>query len=56
MTGAILGEGTLASGVTAAMSVITSVIEAITGNQILLACFCMGLIGLAVGALRKMKR
>lgn len=56
MSGAILGEGTLASGVTAAMSVITSVIDAITGNQILLACFCMGLIGLAVGALRKMKR
>lgn len=58
MNGALLASGsggTLSSGVTAAMSVITSVMDAITGNSILLACFCMSLIGLAVGALRSMK-
>lgn len=55
MGGAVLADGTLASGVTAAMSVITSVMDAITGNSILLACFCMSLIGLAVGALRSMQ-
>lgn len=57
MGGTVLasGGGSLSSGVTAAMSVITSVMDAITGNPILLACFCMSLIGLAVGALRSMK-
>lgn len=58
MNGALLASGsggTLSSGVTAAMSVITSVMDAIVGNPILLACFCMSLIGLAVGALRSMK-
>ncbi|MCM1181668.1 MAG: hypothetical protein NC347_15555 [Clostridium sp.] len=57
MNGMILGDGTasLSSGVSAAMTVITAVMEAITGNPILLACFCMGLIGLAVSALRRMK-
>lgn len=57
MTGAVLASasGSLSSGVSAAMTVITAVMDAITGNSILLACFCMGLIGLAVGALKSMK-
>lgn len=58
MNGAILGAasgGGLASGVSAAMSVVTSMLTAITGNDILLACFCMSILGSAVAVVKSLK-
>lgn len=46
--------GTLSSGVSDIMGVVSTMMSTITGNPILLAAFCIGIAGAAIGLAKKL--
>jgi len=44
----------MAEGVASFMTVVTSVITAISSQPVLMACFCAGLVGTAVGVVKRL--
>lgn len=55
--GVIVGTGTagtLTSGVSDIMSVVSTMMDTITGNPILLAAFCIGIASAAIGLAKKL--
>lgn len=56
----ILASGGAGSGMTQAVSdvmgVVSTVMTTITGNAVLMAFFCAGIIGVAIAIVRKLKR
>lgn len=46
--------GTLSSGVSDIMGVVSTMMTTITGNPILLAAFCIGIAGAAIGLAKKL--
>lgn len=52
---AAVEAGTLTSGVTSVMGLVTTVMTAITDNAILLAFFVAPIIGVVIGIVRKLR-
>lgn len=54
----ILAEstGSMTQAVSDVMGVVSTVMSTITGNTILMAFFCAGIIGVAIAIVRKLKR
>lgn len=55
MLAAAIEGGTLTSGVTSVMGLVTTVMTAITDNPILLAFFVAPIIGVVIGIVRKLR-
>lgn len=55
MLAAAIEGGTLTSGVTSVMGLVTTVMTAITDNAILLAFFVAPIIGVVIGIVRKLR-
>lgn len=47
---------TMTTAVGSLMEVVSTVITTITGNPTLMVFFCAGVVGIAIGVLRKLKR
>lgn len=59
MTAAMLAEGsagTITDAVTSIMGVVSTVITTVTNNPILLVFFASGVVGIAIGIVRGLKR
>lgn len=59
MTAAMLAEGsagTITDAVTSIMGVVSTVITTVTNNSILLVFFASGVVGIAIGIVRGLKR
>ena len=53
---ALLASSTsLTDGVSSVMGVVSTVMTTITGNPILLACFCIGVVGAGIGLAKRLK-
>lgn len=53
----VLAEaGTITEAVTSIMGVVSTVITTVTNNQILLVFFASGVVGIAIGIVRGLKR
>lgn len=50
------GAGTMTTAVGSLMDVVSSVITTITGNPTLMVFFCAGVVGIAIGVVRKLKK
>lgn len=50
------GTGTMTTAVGSLMDVVSTVITTITGNPTLMVFFCAGVVGIAIGVVRKLKR
>lgn len=58
MSGAVLasaGGGSLTSAVSSIMGVVSTVMDTITGNAILLTFFCAGIVGIAIGIVKRLR-
>lgn len=53
----LLADGALGmtDAVTSLMSVVSTVMTTITGNSILLTFFCAGIVGIAIGVVKKLR-
>lgn len=47
---------TMTTAVTSLMDVVGTVLTTITGNATLMVFFCAGVVGIAIGVVRKLKR
>lgn len=47
---------TMTTAVTSLMDVVSTVLPTITGNATLMVFFCAGVVGIAIGVVRKLKR
>lgn len=47
---------TMTTAVTSLMDVVSTVLTTITGNPTLMVFFCAGVVGIAIGVVRKLKR
>ena len=47
--------GTMTSAVESLMGVVSTVMTTITGNAILLTFFCAGIVGIAIGVVKKLR-
>lgn len=47
---------TMTTAVTSLMDVVSTVLTTITGNTTLMVFFCAGVVGIAIGVVRKLKR
>lgn len=50
------GTNTMTTAVTSLMDVVSTVLTTITGNTTLMVFFCAGVVGIAIGVVRKLKR
>lgn len=46
---------TMTTAVTSLMEVVSTVMTTITGNSILLTFFCAGIVGIAIGVVKKLR-
>lgn len=46
---------TMSTAVTSLMSVVSTVMTTITGNEILMVFFCAGVVGIAIGVVKKLR-
>lgn len=49
------GAGTMTTAVESLMGVVSTVMTTITGNNILLTFFCAGIVGIAIGVVKKLR-
>lgn len=49
------GANTMTTAVTSLMSVVSTVMNTITGNETLMVFFCAGVIGIAIGVVKKLR-
>lgn len=49
------GANTMTTAVTSLMSVVSSVMTTITGNETLMVFFCAGVVGIAIGVVKKLR-
>lgn len=49
------GTSTMTTAVASLMEVVSSVITTITGNPTLMVFFCAGVVGIAIGVVKKLK-
>ena len=49
------GANTMTTAVTSLMSVVSTVMTTITGNETLMVFFCAGVVGIAIGVVRKLR-
>lgn len=49
-------SNTMTTAVTSLMNVVSTVLTTITGNATLMVFFCAGVVGIAIGVVRKLKR
>lgn len=49
------GTNTMTTAVTSLMSVVSTVMTTITGNETLMVFFCAGVVGLAIGVVKKLR-
>lgn len=47
--------GTMTTAVESLMGVVSTVMTTITGNNILLTFFCAGIVGIAIGVVKKLR-
>jgi hypothetical protein len=47
--------GSLTSAVSSIMTVVSTVMTTITGNEILLTFFCAGIVGVAIGIVKRLR-
>lgn len=50
------GVNTMTTAVTSLMGVVSTVMTTITGNETLMVFFCAGVVGIAIGVVRKLKK
>lgn len=50
------GTNTMTTAVTSLMDVVSTVLATITGNTTLMVFFCAGVVGIAIGVVRKLKK
>ena len=50
------GGDTMSTAVGSLMGVVSNVITTITGNPTLMVFFCAGVVGIAIGVVRKLKK
>lgn len=50
------GTNTMTTAVTSFMDVVSTVLTTITGNTTLMVFFCAGVVGIAIGVVRKLKK
>lgn len=50
------GTNTMTTAVTSLMDVVSTVLTTITGNTTLMVFFCAGVVGIAIGVVRKLKK
>lgn len=50
------GGNTMTTAVTSLMGVVSTVMTTITGNETLMVFFCAGVVGIAIGVVRKLKK
>ena len=50
------GGNTMTTAVGSLMEVVSTVITTITGNPTLMVFFCAGVVGIAIGVVRKLKK
>ena len=50
------GTNTMTTAVTSLMDVVSTVLATITGNATLMVFFCVGVVGIAIGVVRKLKK
>lgn len=55
LAAAALEGGTMTTAVTDIMSVVSTVMTTITGNAILLTFFCAGIVGVAIGIVKRLR-
>lgn len=46
---------TMSTAVTSLMSVVSTVMTTITGNETLMVFFCAGIVGIAIGVVKKLR-
>ena len=49
------GGNTMTTAVTSLMSVVSDVMTTITGNETLMVFFCAGVVGIAIGVVKKLR-
>lgn len=49
------GANTMTTAVTSLMSVVSSVMTTIAGNETLMVFFCAGVVGIAIGVVKKLR-
>ena len=49
------GANTMTTAVTSFMSVVSTVMTTITGNETLMVFFCAGVLGIAIGVVKKLR-
>ena len=49
------GTNTMTTAVTSLMSVVSTVMTTITGNETLMVFFCAGVVGIAIGVVKKLR-
>lgn len=49
------GGNTMTTAVTSLMSVVSVVMTTITGNETLMVFFCAGVVGIAIGVVKKLR-
>ena len=49
------GANTMTTAVTSFMSVVSTVMTTITGNETLMVFFCAGVVGIAIGVVKKLR-
>lgn len=50
------GANTMTTAVGSLMEVVSKVMTTITGNETLMVFFCAGVVGIAIGVVRKLKK
>lgn len=49
------GANTMTTAVTSLMSVVSTVMTTISGNETLMVFFCAGVVGIAIGVVKKLR-
>lgn len=49
------GANTMTTAVTSLMSVVSTVMTTIAGNETLMVFFCAGIVGIAIGVVKKLR-
>lgn len=49
------GANTMTTAVTSLMSVVSTVMSTIAGNETLMVFFCAGVVGIAIGVVKKLR-
>lgn len=50
------GANTMTTAVSSLMEVVSTVLTTITGNTTLMVFFCAGVVGIAIGVIRKLRK